>query len=207
MKFRMRTIIIIIINLVFVLSCNKVYSQELTEFQLEILKMMGKANNPDTTIEKTFFDNGNLQRKSQKINGILNGKTLIYHYHTGTIKHEEYYKDGNLDGVSKYFHENGTLGVIQYFDEMRNFGVSVFFANTGDTTKTVKYLDYCELGSPDCNKIITIYSEGKATYSFEMKNGWKSDMHNIINQTLYKKLEKEKKEHQFLIIIALCVTE
>lgn len=60
---------------------------------------------------KEIGKNGNVRKTFFTLNGKLEGKCIEWH-DNGLIRCEEYYKDGLLEGLYKWYYSNGRLGEL-----------------------------------------------------------------------------------------------
>lgn len=175
----------------FLLSCSgqEVIKQEFYEngnLHIEHIK-----HNADTIIEKSYFENGQLSALYHLVNGKRNGKSLLY-FENGDLVFEQYYTNGQLNGVFKCFYPDGKILRTEHYNLDKNIDTTFFYDEIGEIIKTIYYHNPCPFGSQKCNQTITEYKNGIKVYSYEVKNGWKSDNHKVYNQDLYNEIKKSE---------------
>jgi hypothetical protein len=81
--------------------------------------------------KRTYYDNGQLKKKTHYKDGKVHGKELIY-YKNGQLKEKSYYKNGVPVDTYKQFYQNGQLKGIGIFKDGEIHGVLKKFYKNGN---------------------------------------------------------------------------
>ena len=132
----------------------------------EYVKYQGK----DTLLEFIYFENGQVNYKSQFFNNQRNGWSFTYNENGGLVFHENYV-NGKFSGQIKSYHPSGKISRIEYYENNRHIDTSTFFDESGQVLKTVEFINPCELASGKCNQIVSIFTKGLKVYSYKVNQG------------------------------------
>ncbi len=122
---------------------------------------------------RSYYENGNLNEKAKKVNGMLNGNGTAF-YDNGIIQLTGYFVDDKQHGPFMYYYKDGTImAKVRYEDDIEK--ESVWFAKDGSVISRGT-LPYEKANgtflSAYKNKIVFRYDFiSKAKYIIETKDG------------------------------------
>ena len=91
-------------------------------------------------IEKTYYENGNLQSEITTLNGISNGIAKLY-YESGKIRTKGFYIDGKENGIWNIYYENEILKIEGEWKDSKPNGIWKYYDEYGQLVKISKYLN------------------------------------------------------------------
>jgi hypothetical protein len=97
-------------------------------------------NIDNVTWERTFHENGNLERETPYVNGLKHGVERKF-YENENLMEETSYRKGELHGLRKLFHENGGRWVEQSYLEGKPSGLFVQIDETGNLREGIPYIN------------------------------------------------------------------
>lgn len=113
---------------------------------------------------KSYYQNGNLKKTGNYINGKENGLFKEYN-EDGSINIEYSMKDGVMNGAFKTYYENGQVKKIGSFLNGKGNGNFKEYAENGDLEVTYSKIN------DEYNGLLTIYEAGKVAKKINYKNG------------------------------------
>ena len=135
----------------------------------DIVYCATKDGLPVVGIVNSYYDSGNLQYKSNYVNGLLNGIRKEF-YESGALKSETNWKDGKQNGVAKFYHENGKLKIETNYINGKQNGPQKEYDESGTLKAEVNFIDDKLNGSAkfyyDNGKL-----KGETEYKDEVEDG------------------------------------
>ena len=159
----------------------------------QLMQELVKYKDKDTLVEFVYFQDGQLNAKRQILDNKRTGWSEVYNKN-GELLFQGNYLNGNLIGDFKAFYPTGEVSRIKHYQENKNIDTTTYYDIHGQVTKKVIYLTPCEFSSSECHLLVLVYEDGSKIYSYEVKNGLKSENHTVFDQTAYLKLKPKTEE-------------
>jgi antitoxin component YwqK of YwqJK toxin-antitoxin module len=88
-------------------------------------------------IVRCYYNNGMLESQATYLNGKMNGIHKLYL--SGKIAHEIPYKDGEIDGVAKYYYDSGKISAETPYSNGKINGTEKVYSESGTLVREIVY--------------------------------------------------------------------
>lgn len=111
---------------------NFTRKESATSYELAIYKS-GKLFG----IVRCYYNNGMIESVATYLNGKMNGIHKLYL--SGKIAHEIPYKDGEINGIAKYYYDNGKLSAETPYTHGKINGIEKVYSENGTLLREIIY--------------------------------------------------------------------
>ena len=173
------------------LSCSQERVEKKTTLKKyndgQLMREQVKYKENDTIVEFIYYQNGQLNHKTQLLDNERTGWSYTYNK-KGKLLFQENYLNGNLTGNFKAYYPTGQISRIEHYQENKNIDTTTYYNKNGQVTKKVVFIAPCDFGSCECTHLVIIYENGSRIYSYVVNNGLKSEIHTVYDQAAYQRL-------------------
>lgn len=93
-----------------------------------------------STVDMSYFDNGQLKSEITTKNGISDGPTVLYH-ENGRIRTKGFFKEGESSGIWSVYYENGQIRTEGEWKDGKPTGIWKYYEEDGQFVKQSKFLN------------------------------------------------------------------
>ena len=137
----------------------------------------------NTRIERTYYDNGNIESEYQALNGIENGYYKKWHKN-GNISISCTYKNGAKHGYYEQYYESGKVDFIAYLINDEMFGWAKKYDETGLLIHEDNFI-IMDTVSGYFQRIDTTFLQGKISYGNQVIRYKKDGEIDIPNSSFF----------------------
>lgn len=159
----------------------------------KIIREQIKFIGSDTLLHIVYDYDGPIQSEYQVLNDSRNGLSKTYDYN-GNLRIQETFKNNQREGKTIRYHENGHIGALEFWKSNAEVDSTLHFDSIGNLKTITKFRAPCSYGSNECDTYVTHFLNGKRVYSYEVKQGIKSEDLIIHDKKAYELIEKSKSE-------------